>query len=210
MSLIASILHLDQAGMKALRITDPYSLHRVVYGLYPDVRDNQSKAASQSSGILWADKGIKFNNRHILMLANRHPSDCAEGGYGYVNSRPISDSFLNHSRYRFQIIVNPTRRDSISGKLIPIKGHASIAMWFSERSRASWGFSVSLENLQIERIEVVQFKDKAQHLVTLAQAHVQGQLEVIDKEKFRQSFAKGIGRGRSFGCGLLQIVPLIT
>ena len=39
MSLVASVLHLDRRAVQALRITDPYSLHRVVYGLYPDVRD---------------------------------------------------------------------------------------------------------------------------------------------------------------------------
>ena len=44
MSLIASVLKLDRAAVKALRITDPYSLHRVVYGLYPDVRDASGKA----------------------------------------------------------------------------------------------------------------------------------------------------------------------
>ena len=52
MNLTASVLHLDRAAIHALRITDPYSLHRVVYGLYPDVRDTVAKATSQSSGIL--------------------------------------------------------------------------------------------------------------------------------------------------------------
>lgn len=210
MSLIASVLHLDRAAIKALRITDPYSLHRVVYGLYPDVRDDQTKTASQPSGILWADQGGDFLGRKILLLANRQPTDSAEGGHGHVNSRPISDSFLSHSHYRFQVIVNPTRRDAASGKLLPVKGREAVAEWFAQRGLASWGFAVSPEHLQIDRLEVLQFKDKAQRLVTLAQAHVQGQLQVTDHEQFCNSFAHGIGRGRSFGCGLLQIVPLPT
>ncbi|TVS17243.1 MAG: type I-E CRISPR-associated protein Cas6/Cse3/CasE, partial [Gammaproteobacteria bacterium] len=37
MNVIASILQLDRRAVKALRITDAYSLHRVVYSLYPDV-----------------------------------------------------------------------------------------------------------------------------------------------------------------------------
>lgn len=210
MSLIASVLHLDRAAIKALRITDHYSLHRVVYGLYPDVRNDQAKASSQPSGILWADQGGDFLGRRILLLANRSPADGAEGGYGHVNSRPIPDTFLSHSHYRFQVIVNPTRRDAASGKLLPVKGREAVAAWFAERGPASWGFTVSLEHLQIERLDVLQFKDKAQRPVTLAQAHVQGQLEVTDHERFCKSFAHGIGRGRSFGCGLLQIVPLIA
>src|SRR5690606_6883771 len=68
MSLIASVLHLDRRAVKALRITDPYSLHRVIYSLYPDVRSEAAKAASEASGILYADQGGDFYGRKILLL----------------------------------------------------------------------------------------------------------------------------------------------
>ena len=32
--------------------------------------------------------------------------------------------------------------------------------------------------------------------------------ELIDQEKFKLAFNKGIGRSRSYGCGLLQILPI--
>lgn len=209
MNLTASVLHLDRAAIHALRITDPYSLHRVVYGLYPDVRDEAAKAAGQSSGILWADQGGDIRGRKILLLADRAPAEQTEGGHGHVQSRAIADGFMGHERYRFKVIVNPTLRDSASGKLVPVKGREAVAAWFAERGPASWGFAVKPDVLQVERIDVLQFKDKAQRPVTLAQAHVSGQLQVTDRTQFQNSFAKGIGRGRSFGCGLLQIVPLL-
>lgn len=209
MNLIASVLHLDRSAVKALRITDPYSLHRVVYGLYPDVRDEVAKAGHQPSGILHADQGGNAHGRRILLLADRPPAEHAAGGYGDVLSKVIPINFLNHRRYRFKVIVNPTCRDSASRRLIPVKGREAVAAWFTERGPASWGFCVSSEHLQVDRIEVLRFKDKAQREVTLAQAHVQGQFTVTDQERFRASFAHGIGRGRSFGCGLLQVVPLI-
>lgn len=210
MNLIASVLHLDRQAVQALRITDPYSLHRVVYGLYPDVRDAAAKAASQSSGILWADQGGNLQGRKILLLADRTPAKQAEGGHGQVQSQAIADEFMGHERYRFKVIVNPTWRDSASGKLMPVKGREAVAAWFTERGPASWGFSVASEVLQVERIEVLQFRDKAQRHVILAQAHVSGQLQVTDRAQFQKSFSRGIGRGRSFGCGLLQIVPLLN
>jgi len=209
MSMIASVLTLDRAAIKALRITDPYSLHRVVYGLYTDVRDDSCKTGHTPSGILHADQGGDFHNRNILLLANRAPTEHTEGGYGQVRSKVIPIDFLSHMTYRFKVIVNPTRRDSASGKLTPVKGREAVAAWFAERAPASWGFQVVPEHLQVDRLEVLRFNDKAQRLVTLAQAHVQGQLNVTDPEQFRHSFASGIGRGRSFGCGLLQIVPLL-
>jgi CRISPR system Cascade subunit CasE len=209
MNMIASVLHLDRKAVKALRITDPYSLHRVVYSLYEDVRSTDEKQASKPSGILFADQGGDFNERKILLLADRMPLDSIEGQYGQVQSKPISDAFLGHRHYRFKVVVNPTRRDSASGKLIPVKGREAIAAWFCERAQQSWGFDVATEHLQVDRMEVQQFKDKHQRAVTLAQAHLQGQLKVSDRAQFFNSFAQGVGRGRAFGCGLLQIVPVL-
>lgn len=208
MNLTASVLHLDRTAVKALRITDPYSLHRVVYSLYEDQRDDAGKAESQSSGILYADQGGDFNGRKILLLANRPPASAVDGRYGAVRSRAIPDDFLEYDRYRFKVIINPTRRDNASRKLVPIKGRDAIAQWFLEKSVKSWGFDAASLYLQVDRMQVLQFKDKSQRLVTLAQAHIQGHLRVTDRDKFRFAFSNGLGRGRAFGCGLLQIVPL--
>ncbi|QHS10719.1 type I-E CRISPR-associated protein Cas6/Cse3/CasE [Sinimarinibacterium sp. NLF-5-8] len=208
MSLIASVLSLKRADIRALRITDLYSWHRVVYGLYPDVRDDATKLASASSGILWADHGGNFHQRKILLLADRMPQSQAEGGYGEVISKPISDQFLTHSHYRFTVIINPTLRDSASGKRLPIKGRENVAQWFMQRAPTAWGFCVDNKTLQVERINVQQFIAKAQQTITLSQATVTGQLQVTDRVRFEHSFAQGIGRGRSFGCGLLQIAPI--
>lgn len=210
MSLIVSVLHLDRRAVKALRITDLYSLHRVVYSLFDDVRSAEEKAAGHSSGILYADQGGDHEGRKILLLAHRMPASHVDGQYGRVVSRIVPEDFLNHERYRFQLIINPTKRDYASGKLVPIKDRASIAQWFIDRAPQSWGFSVSVEHLQIDRVEVQQFTDKAQRTITSARAHIQGQLTVTDPARFRHSFAHGIGRGRTFGCGLLRIVPLLT
>lgn len=209
MKLIASVLHLSRADIQALKITDAYSLHRTVYSLYPDIRSEAEKADSQSSGILFADQGGDFQHRKILLLANRPPAERLEDGYGEVQSRPIPDDFLSHRHYRFKVIINPTRRENSSGKIKPVKGRDVIGQWFLQRAPQSWGFAASTEHLQIDKVQVLQFKDKAQRPVTLAQAHVQGQLTVTDPIQFARSFAQGIGRGRAFGCGLLQIVPLL-
>ena len=47
-------------------------------------------------------------------------------------------------------------------------------------------------------------------LAYLLYATLKGELTVIDKDRFTQSFIHGVGRGRAFGFGLLQIVPLAT
>lgn len=209
MKLIASVLHLDRQAVRALRINDAYGLHKAVYSLFPDVRSAEEKRASKSSGFLYADQGGDYKSRKILLLSDRDPLAQIDNQYGEVQSKVVSADFLQHDSYRFKAVVNPTRRDSASRKLVPVKGRDAIAEWFIERAQTSWGFSVVPSQLQIDSTNVLSFKGKAQRQITLAQAQVQGVLQVTDRQQFIQSFSRGIGRGRAFGCGLLQIVPFV-
>lgn len=207
MTLFASVLHLDRPAIKALKITDPYSLHRVVYDLFDDVRNAADKQASASSGILYAEQGGDFNGRRILMLSNRQPATAVKGLHGQVASKPIPEAFLSHGQYHFKVVVNPTQRESATGKLRPLKERGAIADWFCHRALTRWGFSVAPAHLQVGQITVEQFFGKGQQPITLAKAQLQGTLTVTDPEAFQRSFTHGIGRGKAFGCGLLQLVP---
>lgn len=61
--MIASVLKLNRADCKALKITDAYSIHRVVYELFP----------GESRDFLFADKGGDFKSRQILILSEHSP-----------------------------------------------------------------------------------------------------------------------------------------
>jgi CRISPR system Cascade subunit CasE len=208
MSIIASVLNLSRKDVSTLKITDPYSIHRVVFSLFEDVRSEADKNAGVSSGILFADRGGDHESRRILMLSNRPPASSVEGQHGVVNSKVLGDEFLTHSAYNFSIIINPTWQSAVTRKLVPVKGRNNISTWFCERAPASWGFSVNPESVRVNNIDVLSFKSKTGQPITLAQAHIQGELRVTDSVAFRKSFTHGIGRGRAFGCGLLQIVPI--
>ena len=221
MKMIASMLHLRRRDQKMLRLTDTYSLHRVVYSLFEDTRSLSEKSSSEASGILFADLGGSFQERRVLILSNRLPAKAvpmpdgeaaAEGspspGWGRMESKPVPEDFLEHNEYQFQVTVNPTRRDSVSRKLIPVRGRNAVTEWFNGRMEKNWGFHASARHLVVQRIQVLQFKDKKSRPVTLSQALIQGKLRVTDRNLFEQAFIRGIGRGRTFGCGLLQLVPL--
>ncbi|CAI1840459.1 MULTISPECIES: type I-E CRISPR-associated protein Cas6/Cse3/CasE [Serratia] len=207
--LFASALHLDRAAVKALKMTDAYSLHRVVYSLFTDERTEAEKQSHIASGIVYADQGGDFYSRKVLIVSDRQPATQVDGQYGKVISKPISDAFLANSNYRFKVQVNPVRKDKQSGKRVAVKGRSDIAQWFLQRAANSWGFEVAPQTLQVDSIEVLQFQDKVGRQVTLGKAHIQGQFTVTNLQQFHNSFKHGIGKGRAFGCGLLQIVPII-
>ena len=207
--LYASALHLSRADIKALKMTDPYSLHRVVYSLFADQRSDTEKQGHTPSGIVYADQGGNFHGRKVLMLSDREPAPFVDEQFGQVVCKPIGREFLMHPQYRFKVQINPVRTDKRSGKRVPVKGRADIAAWFIARADRSWGFNVDPRTLQVDAVEVLQFKAKNERQITLAKAHIQGLLTVTDSEQFQQSFQQGIGKGRAFGCGLLQVVPFI-
>ncbi len=206
--LYASMLRLDRTAIKALKITDPYSIHRTVYSLFQDVRSEGEKNKSKSSGIVYNDEGGNFQSRKILMISDRMPASCVNGQYGEVETKKINSSLLKYENYRFKTTVNPCRRNNKTRQLIPVKGRENIAQWFIERSNQSWGFDCETPRLQVNDVEVLRFKGKNRQLVTIVQAAIEGELKVTDRDAFIRSFRQGIGRARSFGCGLLQIVPL--
>lgn len=202
--MIASMLVLTSADAIALKITDTYSIHRIVYDLFDDIRSKAEKCASVPSGILYVDKGGEYGGREILVLSNRVPN---KPSYGTLKSQSIPETLLTHGRYRFEVMLNPTRRDSKTGKTIGVHGYEAIVQWFIDKAPTSWGFAANSDSLRVEDMHVKKF-NKSQGQVTMASATLIGELEVIDLDKFISSFRNGIGRGRAFGFGLLQIIPL--
>ena len=141
------------------------------------------------------------------MLSNRPPQ--SNPCHGVVQSKEVPPSFLEHNRYRFEVVLNPCRRDSQSRKMIPLKTRESILEWFQSKSLDQWGFDLNPLSLDVSRVKVLRFQKSKDHLVTLGQATVQGELVVQDRSQFQKSFEQGIGKSRTFGCGLLQVVPMI-
>jgi CRISPR system Cascade subunit CasE len=201
----ATVLRLSREDINTLKIKDAYGLHKVIYGLFEDTRSAAEKKASAPSGIVYADKGGDFHSRQILLLSDRKPHQTPQ--FGTVKTKPICESFLQHNHYAFEVTLNPGKRDKQTGKIVAMRSREEVAAWFLARTEKSWGFSVNAENLQTEKIGVQTF-NKGDRTITHGSATLKGELRVTEADCFRQSFLQGIGRGRAFGFGLLQIVPL--
>lgn len=200
--MIASALHLSRRDLAKLKITDSYSVHRVVYDLFDDTRSDEDKLNSKSSGILYRDNGMDENGKSILILSNREPvRQC----HGELYTKKIGDTLFGYSDYNFSVVINPITRDR--NKITPIRDESAIREWLVSKSDM-WGFKVNRNNLSVDKIVVDQFTGKGGNSITLCRASVSGLLNVTDHELFKHSFSNGIGRAKSFGCGLLQIIPV--
>jgi CRISPR system Cascade subunit CasE len=124
----------------------------------------------------------------------------------------VPASFLAFDCYDFAVRLNPTKRDKQSGKIIPvgvshtpIEKKMALRDWFCHKSGA-WGIQADAERLQIQYS--LQAFDKRERTVTQSVAVFNGIVRVIDRALFIKSFEDGIGRGKSFGFGLLELIPL--
>lgn len=206
MTLLASQLLLSRKDIAELRIHDAYALHRVVYSLFENVREN-STHPGESAGLLYADAGMLDRHRRILLLSNRPPRSRVADRYGRIDSKPIAPSFLSHDRYRLQVVANPVVERN--GHREPIRKVEQIKQWFVDRA-PSWGFDVDQESLDATVPTVQRIQAPSGHKLSVSQSRITGVLSVKDRERFIASFQSGIGRARAFGCGLLQVKPIIS
>ncbi len=192
---------------RTLKISDAYSVHRVVYDLFEDVRNEKEKNTHKPSGILYADKGMKQGWRKIVILADRKAK---QPSHGELEGKDVPEKFLDHDRYGFEVMMNPTRRDRATGKTVAIRERERLEEWFLKKAEETWGFAVEKESVSIHNIGAQTFKkSKEGPTVTHHRATFIGKIRITDREKFKEVFKKGIGRARAFGFGLLQIVPIV-
>jgi len=193
-TVIASMLKLNRLDCQLLKIKDLYSIHRVVYDLFPgDQRD-----------FLFVDKGGNEYFRKILIVSERAPK---QPNFGEIESKHIPDHFFNHEKYAFEITVNATQRDGNTKKIKPVKEKNDLAKWFSKKALRN-GFETSDSSLEIGAPNAERFNHSKKGTVTYNKVTIRGKLTVKDRTQFRKTFETGIGRGKAFGFGLLQIMPI--
>lgn len=198
-----SVLRLSRDDIQQIAIGnqgifDAYTIHKLVYSLFPKENEN-------TRSFLYADKGGDFRGKQILILSKNEP---IIPQIGSVESRTVPETFLEQDFYGFEILMNPVRCDSKTHKKIPIRGNDKEALrsWFLEKADVN-GFEVIKESLTVGNTSVLQFsKDKQK--VVLGKASFKGRLKVTDREKFIKAFENGLGKGKAYGFGLFQIIPL--
>ena len=188
-------LELDAAFCHKNRITDAYSLHRVVYSMFPKEND--------PGRILYVDRGAVRGIREVLIQSQIMP-DIPEDVS--ASSRKISEKFFTAQKYRFEILLNPVKCNSKSKKRQAVIGQLPLLNYFSERM-SKWGFAADLNQLEVNILPSISFTCKERQY-RFNRAKFRGILTVTDMELFRKTFVSGIGHGKAFGFGVLQLVPI--
>lgn len=190
-----SLLKYSHRDWAKLGIHDAYGVHKVVYDLFPQ-ENNETR------DFLFCDKGGIFSERRILILSEREP---VQPLHGSLSTKPVSESFLAKNMYSYEISLSPSKRSKETGKIVSLSERNQVAQWFCGKA-PKLGFETSPESMDIVT-GVLRFR-KGDQRVTIGTATIKGVLKVCKREPFIESFQKGIGRGKAFGLGLLQLLPI--
>jgi len=190
--MIASVLTIGLREMSRVDLTDEYTIHKIVYDLFPGSR----RTFLYYQYPFAEEKGAK-----VLLLSEEQPS---VPEVGKIESKMVSDSFLSYQYYAFRVKLNPVTRTG--NKSTPVIGNNSLVSWFLEKQEQR-GFRADENRLDLSDCGITTIR-KRQNNIILNQCTYTGVLEVIDQDRFIEGFKKGLGRAKGFGFGLLQLKPL--
>lgn len=120
----------------------------------------------------------------------------------------VLDCVENGKKYRFRLCANPVyslkSENGKRGKVVPHVTVRQQEAWLEEKC-VKIGFSLD-ESFIVQR-ELKRFTRQGKY-VTLHTAVYEGILTVCHADIFRETLVRGIGRAKSYGCGMLTLARL--
>ncbi|MGB7414041.1 MAG: type I-E CRISPR-associated protein Cas6/Cse3/CasE [Thermosynechococcaceae cyanobacterium] len=188
-------------------LSNAHNLHRSIMQAFPDEHRDHSRA----------DWNILFRqepNSDVILVQS-------DGGVEPDWTQLPQQYLLNHASkpfdlqtsqfkvgqvFQFRLKANPSKRDQQSGKLIGMFREADQVDWLKRKGIRS-GFAIEGVDI-IPTPCVYGTKAKGNAPIKIFTVLYQGILQVEDPGLFVAALRQGVGRGRSYGCGLLSIAKL--
>ncbi len=177
------------------RLSDAYAWHKALWEAFPDRPDDNR------------DFLFRIDDQHsefrVLLLSLHVPTPQT---WGQWKGKPVSEHFLNHSHYAFQLKVNPTKRRCKDRRRLGIYDETELKDWIARKAQ-QYGFSLIKESLSVGAPMNETFL-KNHHRGKHVSVDFKGYLTVTNPDAFKSGFQKGIGSAKAFGFGLLMLQPL--
>lgn len=186
-------------------LSNAHALHQRIMQAFPDEQCNNPRT----------DWNILFRqepNSDVILVQSGLEPDWSQLPKGYLTKQAMKPfepqtSQLEAGRIvQFRLKANPSKRDKQTGKIIGLLHQADQMAWL-ERQASQHGFSLLSANV-VPTANVFGVKSKGTAPIRIVTVLYQGVLQITDPGLFVAAIQQGIGRGRSYGCGLLSIAPI--
>jgi CRISPR system Cascade subunit CasE len=184
-------------------LRDTVAMHRRLMSLFPDGLGEQPRAQTAA---LYRLEDTPTGPSVLVQSTRRPAPDKLPTGYGHFELReltPLLDALKPGTLVHYRIAANPTKRawkGDQAGKVVALTGADADAWW--HRQAQNHGLDLlSLVSAPQPTAHGEHGSVKVTHVVT----RFDGRAVVRDVAQVRAAVTAGIGRGKSFGCGLLSL-----
>ncbi|MBE6477606.1 MAG: type I-E CRISPR-associated protein Cas6/Cse3/CasE [Propionibacteriaceae bacterium] len=210
------------SGRRSARLLlgSPQRIHGAVLGCFPP-----GQHSDESARCLWRLERRSGHDVALLIASPLRPdltalNETAGWTTGVVGRSADYGPFLSRlaegQQWRFRLVANPVHNVPVGGSERTKRlAHVTVDQqlgWLNKRAEKN-GFTLGDPDSPTARVtgrETVSFDKGAgegRHKVTLARAQFDGVLVVRDADLLRHALCFGIGKAKSYGCGLLTLAP---
>ncbi|MDI5968611.1 type I-E CRISPR-associated protein Cas6/Cse3/CasE [Streptomyces sp. SL13] len=193
------------------------AMHRRVMSLFPDLPELQE--ARSHFGVL--HRVEQAERQAVLMVQSNRETALDRLPNGYTvnsasrNIEPLLEALAHGRRLHYRCDANPIRRPGHTTRelyknlppVVALHGHHADDWWHRRASLAGLKVHTHLSH-PLDAAVGRRGKGGDAQKVRHHRVRFEGTAEIVDPDALRAAMTGGIGRGRSYGCGLLTIAPL--
>ena len=194
-------------------LADVVRLHQRVMSLFPD---GLGERARQKAGVLFRLDELPGNVVTLLVQSRLEPNpDKLPPGYKNFQTRkltPLLDALSPGMTVFYRLVGNPVKRllkdqgHHRARQIVALSG-AAADEWWRRRAEAAGLAPISARSVRLDTRLGTKTKDEKSHTVRHAATRFDGVAIVKDVDAAREAVINGIGKGKSYGCGLLSLAP---
>lgn len=173
---------------------DHWVVHRQIMSIFPEnlTEDTSETGRRAHSGILYRVHKPTYTDRgYILVQSSTLPETLP------ADARTLTRelSYRQGQQVHFTVAVNPSRRSSRTGKTVErsLPSH-QVQGWIAEKLSPA---------MRVDSILDIDTARTRHGRHTINAHHISGYGTVTDPEAMRNLCLSGVGRSKSYGCGLL-------
>jgi CRISPR system Cascade subunit CasE len=175
-------------------LSNAHKLHQRMMQAFPDEQRDRPRA---DWNILFRQE---LDDAVVLVQSKIEPD------WSKLPLRYLVNQFSAGRVFQFRLRANPSKRDNQSRKTIGLFHRPDQLAWL-ERQAERCGFQLHGVDV-VPSPNVYGLKGNGSSPIQISTALYQGVLEVKDPLPLLTALQQGIGRGKSYGCGLLSIARL--
>ncbi|MEU9446611.1 type I-E CRISPR-associated protein Cas6/Cse3/CasE [Streptomyces sp. NPDC048304] len=193
-------------------LRDATQMHRTVMRLAPD---NLGDSPRHTAGLLYRVDETTTASTLLIQGSTLDPSRLP-ADYGHADVKDLTPMFAALRKglpVRYRIVLNPVKRQRLPlehkgqrGRIIPLSGPDADQWWIQRAADAGLHLHVlTPTNLAAARPRSADAPPMRHSLI-----RYDGTATITDPDALTQAVLTGIGRGKSYGAGLLSLAPAPT